>query len=264
MARLRALLFTSAVGIVGLSMGCQQDAGMSSQLPPPNFNGPIVAPVKPVAPPPMVALTPKAPILPNKTYAMSGERAWIPNAPARDWKWIVIHHSASPSGSAAVFDKEHKAKGWDELGYHFVIGNGTDSGNGQIEVGSRWPKQKWGAHAKTPDNRFNDTGIGICLVGNFDIERPTSAQLASVAKLVAYLQSTYHISSDHIVGHGMVHNLAGGGTVTDCPGKHLNLAAIRQSAAQKLAAAGAEVPSDDPSMVADANTELLQDDKAAH
>lgn len=226
MARLRALLFTSAVGIVGLSMGCQQDAGMSSQLPPPNFNGPIVAPVKPVAPPPMVALTPKAPILPNKTYAMSGERAWIPNAPARDWKWIVIHHSASPSGSAAVFDKEHKAKGWDELGYHFVIGNGTDSGNGQIEVGSRWPKQKWGAHAKTPDNRFNEYGIGICLVGNMMDHAPTAKQMAAVEKLTAYLMSTYHIAPDHILGHGDTKN-------TDCPGRYTNLAVIRAVAARE-------------------------------
>ena len=28
-----------------------------------------------------------------------------------------------------------RAKGWDELGYDFVIGNGTDTGDGQIEVG---------------------------------------------------------------------------------------------------------------------------------
>ena len=30
-----------------------------------------------------------------------------------------------------------QAKGWDELGYHFVIGNGTDTRDGQVEVGSR-------------------------------------------------------------------------------------------------------------------------------
>ena len=32
------------------------------------------------------------------------------------------------------------------------IGNGSDTVDGQIEVGSRWVKQKVGAHAKTPDN----------------------------------------------------------------------------------------------------------------
>ena len=63
---------------------------------------------------------------------------------------------------------------WDELGYHFVIGNGTHTGDGQVEVGSRWGKQKHGAHCKTPDNYYNDHGIGICLVGNFENSNPFS------------------------------------------------------------------------------------------
>src|SRR5262249_52623291 len=132
-----------------------------------------VAAVQPVAPP--VAPRPGVP------------SDWIPTAAAHEWRWIVIHHSATPNGNAASFDREHRAKGWDELGYHFVIGNGTYSRDGQIEVGPRWPKQKWGAHAKTADEQFNNFGIGICLVGNFDLDRPSAAQLQAVAKLTAYL-----------------------------------------------------------------------------
>jgi hypothetical protein len=100
----------------------------------------------------------------------------MPVGPANQWRWIVVHHSATVSGGAARFDKLHREKGWDELGYHFVIGNGTDTRDGQIEVGSRWVKQKRGAHTKTADNRFNDYGIGICLVGNFNYDRPTAEQ----------------------------------------------------------------------------------------
>jgi 5-methylcytosine-specific restriction endonuclease McrA len=37
-----------------------------------------------------------------------------------------------------MFDRSHRDKGWDELGYHFVIGNGTSSGDGVVEVGTRW------------------------------------------------------------------------------------------------------------------------------
>jgi len=132
----------------------------------------------------------------------------------------------------------HKQKGWDELGYHFVIGNGTNSGDGQVEVGPRWPRQKWGAHAKTPDNRFNDYGIGICLVGNFDIERPTAAQMNALAKLTAYLMQTYNISADHIVGHGDT-------KATDCPGRNLSIAQLRQMAS-RLAAADERAPAATP------------------
>jgi N-acetyl-anhydromuramyl-L-alanine amidase AmpD len=137
----------------------------------------------------------------------------------------------------AIFDKEHKAKGWDGVGYHFVIGNGTDSGDGQVEVTPRWPIQKWGAHAKTLDNRYNEYGIGICMVGNFDTERPTPKQMASLTKLVAFLMQRYHIPPQNVLGHRDT-------KPTDCPGRYVNVAAIRRAATQAIAAAGGRVELD--------------------
>jgi N-acetyl-anhydromuramyl-L-alanine amidase AmpD len=115
-----------------------------------------------------------------------------------------------------------------------VIGNGTESGDGQIEVGPRWPKQKWGAHAKTPNNEFNDYGIGICLVGNFDIERPTAAQMRSLAKLVAYLEKNYRVPASRVLGHSDT-------KPTDCPGRNLSVATVRRMASQALADSGETV-----------------------
>lgn len=67
---------------------------------------------------------------------------------ARRPRDIVIHHSATDIGSAASFDRRHRLiNHWDELGYHFVIGNGSGSGDGAIEIGTRWYKQKWGITA---------------------------------------------------------------------------------------------------------------------
>jgi hypothetical protein len=216
-----------------LAAGCQSQS-MVASLPPPNLNGPTIVAAPQQA---MRAPLPWVPLKQATPRSFAGvDPAWIPYAPPRAWKWIVIHHSASPSGSAAVFDREHREKGWDELGYHFVIGNGTDSGDGQVEVGSRWPKQKWGAHAKTPDNRYNDFGIGICLVGNFDIERPTPRQMQSLAKLTAYLMRTYNIPEANVIGHRDT-------KPTDCPGRNMNVAVVRRMADQMLAAMG-DGPSD--------------------
>jgi len=178
---------------------------------------------------------PKPAAIPQPTPTAGIPRDWVPTAPSRRWDWIVIHHSATPVGGAARFGREHMAKGWDELGYHFVIGNGTDTPVGQIEVGSRWPKQKQGAHCKTPDNRFNESGIGICLVGNFDTAKPSDAQLKATAKLVAYLMKTYHIPADHIIGHGDA-------KATDCPGKNFRIAQVRRLSAQVFADAGEPAP----------------------
>ena len=131
-----------------------------------------------------------------------------------DWPHIVIHHSATPTGNADEFDKMHREKGWDELGYHFVIGNGTGSGDGQVEIGPRWVKQKHGAHCKvTGHPEYNDVGVGICLVGNFDVTRPTQAQMASLAQLVRFLMARYDIPRSNVYGHGQL-------KPTDCPGRN--------------------------------------------
>jgi hypothetical protein len=182
-------------------------------------------------------------------YVGNVPKDWIPLPGAhRDWYYIVIHHSATPSGSMKEFDREHKEKGWDECGYDFVIGNGTGSGNGQIEVGPRWPVQKYGAHAKTPDERYNEHGIGICLVGNFDLDHPTASQVASLERLVTYLIRTYHIPDDatHVVGHRDTKQ-------TDCPGKNFDVAAIRRAVATKVA----DVVSTTDTPAFAANTELM-------
>jgi len=140
---------------------------------------------------------------------------WAPVSGYRPWKYIIVHHSATDSGSAASFDAMHRAKGWDELGYHFVIDSGSGGPDGRVEVGSRWKTQKWGAHTGgTPDNEYNNCGIGICLVGDFTRRNPTDVQLASLARLTKYLMQACEIPPSRVIGHRDAP-----GAKTDCPGK---------------------------------------------
>jgi hypothetical protein len=199
---------------------------------------------------PPVAIAPQVKVQPKAMIA-GVPKDWLPPVAPRAWQAIVIHHSATPVGGAARFDREHREKGWDELGYDFVVGNGTDTADGQIEVGSRWIKQKVGAHAKTPDNWYNEHGIGICLVGNFDGGRPSAAQMRAVGKLVAYMMRTYHIPADRVVGHGDT-------KPTDCPGRFLSVAEVRRVASQMLASQG--LAEDAPRTAS--SRELLVDVKA--
>jgi len=135
----------------------------------------------------------------------------------RPWRHIVIHHSATDAGSAAVFDKWHRARGWDELGYHFVIDNGHGGPDGRIEVSRRWTIQKWGAHCGgTPANEYNNYGIGICLVGTFSRRRPSERQLASLDRLVTCLAGAYGIAPERVIGHRDAPKAS-----TDCPGDRL-------------------------------------------
>ncbi|MEQ9823432.1 MAG: N-acetylmuramoyl-L-alanine amidase [Puniceicoccaceae bacterium] len=104
----------------------------------------------------------------------------------KKWKYIVAHHSATPQGNATIFDQVNRRRGMKNgLAYHFVIGNGKGSPDGAIEVGSRWTHQMHGGHVSKWE--YNNHGIGICLVGNFEKSRPTRKQMESFDQLVEYL-----------------------------------------------------------------------------
>ena len=152
-------------------------------------------------------------------------RDWLP--PSRvEKKWIavVIHHSATKNGSAAIFGKWHREnKYWEGVGYDFVIGNGTNSGDGEVEVTFRWREQLTGAHCKTPNNWANEKAVGICLVGNFNYTAPTTRQMRSLVKLVRFLQSRYRIPKSRVYGH----KTTPGARITACPGRRLPMARLK-------------------------------------
>ena len=148
-----------------------------------------------------------------KARTVEGPLEWNPTG-KRPWRYIVIHHSSTETGSAESFDAMHRAKGWDELGYHFVIDNGKGGADGLVEIGGRWKNQKWGAHCGgTPDNEYNNYGIGICLVGDFTRSMPTDAQQQAMERLVKHLMAACDIPAGSVIGHREAPNAA-----TDCPG----------------------------------------------
>ena len=110
----------------------------------------------------------------------------LPIIPGR-WTHLVVHHSGIEAGNAKAYDGAHRRRGMENgLAYHFVIGNGRDSGDGQIEIGPRWPKQLQGGHVRS--QAMNDHGIGICLVGNFEARVPGRKQLASLFALLDWFR----------------------------------------------------------------------------
>jgi N-acetyl-anhydromuramyl-L-alanine amidase AmpD len=144
---------------------------------------------------------------------------WLPPSRVeKRWTAIVIHHSATETGNAAIFDRTHREeKHWDGVGYDFVIGNGTNSDDGQVEVTFRWRQQVAGAHCGgTEDNWANVDAVGICLVGNFNNTEPTDNQMQSLLKLVRFLRKRYGIRTASIYGHSSTP----GARVTDCPGRN--------------------------------------------
>ena len=137
-----------------------------------------------------------------------------------NWKGIVVHHSAIKSGNAAIYDLNHRKKGMQNgLAYHFVIGNGIDSGDGEIEIGRRWTHQLQGGHVK--NHKINLTAIGICLIGNFQETRPSKMQIEAFTQLMDWLKSEVVPKAKQFAGHRELR-----GEQTVCPGKNFPLAAM--------------------------------------
>lgn len=175
--------------------------------------------------------SPTAPV--NRTVPPTYSKyppGWVPprGVKERRWKAIIIHHSAQGKGNMAMIDKYHReVNGWDGVGYDFVIGNGSESRDGQVEVTFRWKKQVAGAHCGgTPNNRANEYGIGICLIGDFTKTGPTRAQKTALTKLTRFLQKRYKIPAWGIYGHA---ETPGYTRKSKCPGRYFNMPAFKRS-----------------------------------
>ena len=146
------------------------------------------------------------------------------STPIEDGRWdsIVIVHSGSPAGSAADIAQEHRSLGYDGLGFHFVIGNGTRMGDGEIHVGYRWIDQRDGAELAGASAGFASSGvIEICLVGDGDRRPFTEEQLHRLAQVVSALSKRLDIPSDKIQ---LQKDLAG----TTSPGQYFPRAEFEQ------------------------------------
>ena len=97
----------------------------------------------------------------------------------------------------------HLRRHFGDVGYHFLIDYAGRVWEGRL-------LSYWGAHVAN----HNERNIGIVLLGNFEQQRPSRAQLRSMERLVAVVRSHYAIPRGQIYGH-----IDLGQTL--CPGKYL-------------------------------------------
>jgi N-acetylmuramoyl-L-alanine amidase len=118
---------------------------------------------------------------------------------------LVIHCSATRGDySAAQIDRDHRARGWAGIGYHFVVRR-----SGQVEDGR--------ALTKTPaaQRGYNKNSIAICMAGGIDrdgtpVDNFTARQYAALYTLVCELRERFDVLN--IVGHNQIP-----GVVKACP-----------------------------------------------
>lgn len=186
----------------------------------------------PSSSPDMARTIPHSPgLFPSPRLPTLSINPWKPDVSPRDWSSIVIHHTGTSRGSVESIHQTHlkrkdsNGNPWLGIGYHFVVGNGDGMPDGRVEPTFRWRQQLHGAHAG--DRDYNEHGIGVALVGNFEQEPPTPAQLAAVKRLVGVLKTGYSIKSENVIGHGDI-------KATACPGRYFPMAEVSRSLPQFL------------------------------
>ncbi|MGI8821189.1 MAG: N-acetylmuramoyl-L-alanine amidase [Chthoniobacterales bacterium] len=167
---------------------------------------------------------------PSYRYLSRGVLDAIRRAPVQRsrWKFIIVHNSGTRQGNARAFDYYHRnvRRMQNGLAYHFVVGNGTSSGNGQIEVGDRWRRQINGGHVHS--DYLNNISLGICLVGDFNRDKPTRAQLEATEELIRYLRERCGKADGRTIPVRPHREMNPPRWATDCPGDAFPYSWFRQ------------------------------------
>ena len=137
---------------------------------------------------------------------------------------LVVHHTAMKvSGDMrsgiervrALYEYHTNSRGWGDVGYHYLVDE-----TGRIYEGKAGGPMVVGGHAYC-----NNVGsIGVAMLGNFDLEKPSQEQVRAVQWLLHHLADVYDIPLDRSVRFhgGILTPIVGHRDLlsTDCPGHY--------------------------------------------
>ena len=142
--------------------------------------------------------------------------------------YILIHHSGisnqvNPNQLKAI-NRYHKSLwnfksslGW-YIGYHYFI-------NKKGKITQTRADTDVGAHCY--DQNMNYNSLGICLQGNFDIEKPEPKQIYALRDLLRKLVRHWSLNKNKIMFHNQYSNTA-------CPGKNMDINFVRSLASKNV------------------------------
>jgi len=99
--------------------------------------------------------------------------------------------------------RNHVDKGWADIGYHYIVDRA-----GRVWEGRNTRYQ--GAHV----HEQNEHNIGVLVLGNFDTQRPSDAQMNALAKLLHELMGFYNVPLSRVYTHRELNS-------STCPGRYL-------------------------------------------
>lgn len=165
-------------------------------------------------------------------HSLTKDRAEIP-----DWDAIRRYHTSYVVDGKIVTEEEYNnfkineprkhwfKKPWRDIGYHF----GIELVQGQYVIQPGRSLAETGAHARAQGkpNIFNEEGIGICVVGNYDISEPPEGAVSQLVYLCRMLMGVFDIPKSQIIGHRDIYPYFGLPQYKSCPGKMFDVDKVR-------------------------------------
>lgn len=152
-----------------------------------------------------------------------GNQVYPVETPTFDVTHIIIHHSDTKDTGAVEWEAiklfHMKQNGWADIGYHWGIEEVEDG----VKILKGRPMTEIGAH--TRDGRFNRRSIGVCLVGDFDLVKPTQRHIFIAKCFIRELQTKLRVSSENVIGHREAQAIAHVAVRNrkTCPGRRFNM-----------------------------------------
>lgn len=144
------------------------------------------------------------------------------------WQYIVIHHSLTPDQKKNDWetirkwhtgDHPQSNLNWKNIGYHF----GIEKIKGKVTLHTGRELSEAGAHVLG----FNDLGIGLLIVGNYDLSEPAPEVWEKAICLCKSLCWYFDISPQHVIGHRETYTILNKPVKKTCPGLQFDLNRFR-------------------------------------
>ncbi|MDA8791589.1 N-acetylmuramoyl-L-alanine amidase, partial [Bacteriovoracaceae bacterium] len=135
-------------------------------------------------------------------------------------KYIVVHHTADIEGvelnPETLLKSQISGRGYGDVAYNYIIDD-YETSNGKFKTYEGRSLKIKAAGVNTgnpnPDISYNEEGIHIVLIGNFNQRAPSAAALSELKRMIKHLTEEYGIPQSNVIKHRSVDS-------TDCPGNH--------------------------------------------
>jgi len=133
---------------------------------------------------------------------------------------LTLHHTAgSTTDTVESIRKIHKAKGWGDIGYNFVLE--IKNGKGYLKSGR--DTKYIGAHAGV--EYYNKYYLSIVIPGNYSKYTLPSEIYNDLINAICHIMKKYDLKK--LNGHREI-------KATECPGSKINMDKIREDVSRKL------------------------------